>query len=76
MAFELRSDRKVTTYLVDDMGLEDFLDGKIPEHYAGFSKRRNHIGEISLPNFSRYHLLVVNESPDHPAMIDYDVKYA
>ena len=74
--FEVRANQKVTTYLVDDMGLEDFLDGKTPKHYAGFSDRRNHLAELTLPNFSRYHLLIVNESTDNPAKIEYDIKYA
>lgn len=76
VAFEVRSDRKVTTYLVDDMGLEDFLEGKSPKHYAGYSDRRNHQAELTLPNFSRYHLLIVNKSPDNPAKVEYDIKYA
>ena len=76
VAFEVLADSKVTTYLVDDMGLEDFLEGKTPKHYAGFSDRHNHMAELSLPNFSRYHLLIVNKSPDNPARIEYDIKYA
>ena len=74
LIFEVRSDNPVTTYLVDDMGLEDYANGQTPGYYAGFKDRRNHQAELTLPNFSRYHLIIVNKSPDNPAKIEYDIK--
>lgn len=74
LIFEVRSDSPVTTYLVDDMGLEDYTRGQAPSYYAGFKDRCNHQAELTLPSFSRYHLIIVNKSPDSPAKIEYDIK--
>ena len=73
--FEVRSDSPVTTYLVDDMGLEDFKDGRTPNHYARFDDRRIHQANLTLPNFSRYHLIISNRSPEHYAKVEYDVRH-
>lgn len=74
LIFEVRADSPVTTYLVDDMGLEDYTNGQTPNYYAGFRDRCNHQAEVELPNFSRYHLIIVNKSPDNAAKIEYDIK--
>lgn len=75
--FEVESDVPVTTLLVNDMGKEDYRDGYIPtrrDKFAGFNRRRFHQADIELPNYKRYHLLVVNESPDTSARIEYSIK--
>ena len=74
LIFEVRADNPVTTYLVDDMGLEDYANGQTPSYYAGFQDRRNHQAELTLPGFSRYHLIIINKSPDNPAKIEYNLK--
>ena len=74
LLFEVRADHPVTTYLVDDMGLEDYGNGQTPSYYAGFKDRRNHLAELTLPGFSQYHLIIVNKSPDNPAKIEYTIK--
>jgi hypothetical protein len=70
----VRANNPVTTYLVDDMGLEDYSNGQTPNYYAGFQDRRNHQAELTLPNFSRYHLIIVNKSSENQAEIEYDLK--
>ena len=74
LTFEVRSDSPVTTYLVDDMGLEDYANCQTPNYYAGFKERCNHQAELTFPSFSRYHLIIVNKSPDQSAKIEYDIK--
>lgn len=74
VVFEVRADSPVTTYLVDDMGKEDYMGGHTPPYYAGFRDRCNHQAEIALPNFSRYHLLIVNGSQDNSVKIEYNIK--
>ena len=74
LTFELRADNPVTTYLVDDMGLEDYSNGQTPSYYAGFNDRRNHQADLTLPNFSRYHLIIINNSPENQAEIEYDLR--
>ncbi len=74
LIFEVRADSPVTTYLVDDMGLEDYLDGQTPSYYAGFKDRRNHQADLTLPDFRRYHLIIINKSEDRTAKIEYDLK--
>ena len=73
VTFQVWADRPVTTYLVDDMGMEDYANGNPPCSFAGFSDRRNHQAELILPNFDRYHLIIVNDSPDSPARIEYSI---
>ena len=73
--FEVRSDRKVTTYLVDDEGLEDFKEGEVPKYYVGRKNRRFHQASLSLPNYSRFHLIIRNESSDDLARVEYDLQY-
>jgi hypothetical protein len=72
--FQVRSDSPVTTYLVDDMGMEDFREGKAPESYAGYRDRRFHQADLPLPNYDRFHLIVSNKL-DQAAKIEYDLKY-
>ena len=72
--FEVRSDSKVSTYLVDDAGLEDFKEGEIPEFYAGRENRRYHQANLTLPDYSRYYLIIQNKSPNNQAQIEYDLK--
>lgn len=72
--FEVRSDRRVTTYLVDDAGMEDFKEGETPEYYVGRENRRFHQANLTLPNYSRYYLIIRNESPQDPAKIEYDLR--
>lgn len=74
LTFEVRADNPVTTYLVDDMGLEDYSNGQTPNYYAGFRNRRNHQADLTLPNFSRYHLIIINKSSENQAEIEYDLK--
>ena len=74
MIFEVSSDIPITTYLVDDMGLEDFRAGKTPQYYFAFSDRRNHQADMTLPNFRRYYLLMMNESDDETAKVAFDVR--
>lgn len=74
LIIEVKSDIPITTYLVDDMGLEDFREGKTPDYYAGFSDRRNHQADLTLPSFKRYHLLMLNKSEDRTAKVDYEVR--
>ena len=73
--FEVRSDRKVTTYLVDDAGMEDFKEGEVPEYYVGRENRRFHQASLTLPEYSRYYLIIRNESSHDPARIEYDLKF-
>ena len=72
--FEVRSDKKVTTYLVDAAGMEDFKEGEVPEYYVGRENRRYHQGDVTLPDYSRYYLIIQNVSPGNPARIEYDLK--
>lgn len=72
--FEVRSDRKVSTYLVDDAGMEDFKEGEIPEYYVGRENRRYHQANMTLPDYSRYYLIIKNESSKNPARIEYDLR--
>ena len=74
VTFQVWADNPVTTYLVDDMGMEDYAGGNTPNSFAGFSNRRNHQAELTLPNFNRYYLVIANNSPDCPATIEYDLK--
>ena len=74
VTFQVWADGPVTTYLVDDMGLEDYVNGNPPNSFASFSNRRNHQAELTLPNFNRYHLVIANNSPDSPVRIEYDIK--
>ncbi len=74
LIFEVKSDIPITTYLVDDMGLEDFGQGKTPEYYAGFRDRRSHQADLTLPNFRRYYLIMMNKSEDRTAKIEYNVR--
>ena len=74
VVFEVRADIPITTYLVDDMGLEDFRAGKTPEYYFGFSDRRSHQADLTLPNFRRYYLLMMNKSEDKTAKVEFDVR--
>lgn len=74
VVFEVASNIPITTYLVDDMGMEDFRDGKTPEYYAGYANRRNHQAALSLPEFSRYYLIIHNKSEGERARIEYDLK--
>lgn len=72
--FEVRSDKRVTTYLVDDVGMEDFKGGETPEYYAGRENRRFHQANLTLPDYSRYYLIIRNESPNL-AKIEYDLRF-
>lgn len=74
VAFEVRSDSRITTYLVDESGMEDFKEGDTPEYYAGRENRRIHQANLTLPDYSRYYLIIQNESPN-PAKIEYDLKF-
>ena len=77
VVFEVESDIPVTTLLVNDMGKEDYMDGYIPtrqDKFAGFKKRRFHQADVDLPNYSRYHLLVANDSRNSSARIEYSIK--
>ena len=73
--FEVRADQRVNTYLVDDAGMEDFKEGETPEYYVGRQNRRFHQANLTLPEYSRYYLIIQNQSPDSPARIEYDLKY-
>ncbi len=72
--FEVRADRRVATYLVDDAGMEDFKEGETPEYYVGRENRRFHQANLTLPDYSRYYLIIQNQSPDKPARIEYNLK--
>ena len=77
VVFEVESDIPVSTLLVNDMGKEDYRDGYIPagcDKFAGFNKRRFHQADVDLPNYHRYHLLVVNDSPKSSARIEYRIR--
>ena len=74
LIFEVRADVPITTYLVDDMGLEDFRAGKTPNYYAGFKDRRSHQADLTLPNFRRYYLIMRNDSPESTAKVEYDIR--
>ena len=74
LIFEVRADIPITTYLVDDMGLEDFRAGATPNYYAGFKDRRSHQADLTLPNFRRYYLIMRNDSPERTAKIEYDIR--
>ena len=74
VVFEVTSNIPVTTYLVDDMGMEDFEDGLIPDYYAGYQDRRRHQADLFLSDFSRYYLLIENMSADDWARVRYDLK--
>ena len=61
VVYEVSSSGPVNTYLVDDMGHEDFMDGKTPSAYSCFKNRRNHQDDMVLPKFSRFHLIIDNK---------------
>ena len=73
VVFEVSSNIPVTTYLVDDMGMEDFEDGRTPDYYAGFRNRRSHHADLFVSDFSRYYLLIQNKSLKDSARINYDL---
>lgn len=72
--YEVRADKRVATYLVDDAGMEDFKEGETPEYYAGRENRRFHQANLTLPEYSRYYLIIQNQSSEEPARIEYTIK--
>ena len=72
--FEVRADKRVSTYLVDGAGLEDFKEGETPEYYVGRENRRVHQANLSLPEYSRYYLIIQNQSDDSPVKVEYELK--
>ena len=60
--------------MVDDAGLEDFKEGETPEYYAGREDRRFHQANLTLPDYSRYYLIIRNESCQRQAKIEYNLK--
>ena len=71
---EVEAEGPVTTYLLDDMGLEDFKAGKAPKAYVKFDNRRFHQAELNLPDFSRYYLVIENGSAEEAIKVKYNFR--
>lgn len=75
--FVVKSDVPVSTYIVDDVGLEDFENGDSVPSYGGATRRRNHKGTVMLSGLMKGDpwYLVIHNHNDVTAHIRYEVMY-
>lgn len=67
----------VTTYLVDDIGLQEFYDVHTNRigSYGGFSRRYVHDEDVLLRFSGQWHLVVMNENDEETATVGYETGY-
>ena len=72
--YKVEADRPVSTYVLDEEGLEEFLGrGKdITSYYGGFYNRYEHRQEIRLP-FRGWWYLVIDNTSRYPIAVHYEV---
>lgn len=73
--FRVYAEAPVTTFVVDDAGLEDLANGEeeVPS-YGGFHRRRIHHQELRLPFRGAWHLVIRNDGPA-TIEVEYEVRY-
>lgn len=72
--FVVNSDLPVTTFVVDEEGLREFLDNEpeIENYYGGAPARRRVHQQVEIPFQGRVYLLIINEN-DEPSRVNYSV---
>lgn len=72
--FMVESNVPVTTFVVDEDGLQEFEEGEEVSAWGGFHNRRLHQDKLTLPFRGNWWLLIVNESRRNAA-VHYEVYY-
>jgi hypothetical protein len=70
--FDVEGDDPVTTYVVDQDGLDQFYAGEDIDAFGGFHRRRKHNDEVTIPPNTPWYLVIMNEE-QHPVAVSYDV---
>jgi hypothetical protein len=73
--YEVESDKPVTTYVLDEEGLDQFYNGRaeyITSYYGGFSGRRKHYQQLKLPFKGDWYLVIKNDQ-DKAVAVHYEV---
>lgn len=74
--YTVEADRPVTTFILDDEGLDEYYNkksGDIYSYYGGFPYRRLHHQELKLPFRGSWYLLIINEDKREPIAVHYEV---
>jgi len=74
--YEVTATRPVSTFILDDEGLKEFLDNRgdgITSYYGGFHRRYDHHQEIRLPFTGWGYLVVQNLDENSPVEVHYDI---
>ena len=72
--FEVTASRPVTTFVLDEEGLEQYKKGSraVPS-YGGFPNRKFHKEKLELPFDGYWYFVIQNEDKQFPAAVTYAV---
>jgi hypothetical protein len=72
--YHVEAEHPVTTFVLDDEGLEEFTRAvRIRSYYGGFTNRRRHDEEVHFPFRSGYWYLVIVNERHQPTAVYYQV---
>jgi hypothetical protein len=75
--YEVEAERPVTTYILDEEGLHQYLGESdaetVTSYYGGFHRRHNHRQELRLPFTGWWYLVIQNLDRKEPVAVHYEV---
>ncbi len=73
--YHVEAERPVTTFVVDEEGLREFMDegGEVGSYYGGFARRYRHDEEVRFPFRRGWWYLVIVNNESTPVAVHYEV---